>query len=94
MYELYSLCHHKCLRSHSSGGKQVLLANSTDNLILDLLSGRTDAALLRSDAIPNLQRRGVVNASAFKFIDAVPFMPLFAWLASAMQRTIWYLAVA
>lgn len=55
---------------------QVLLADTTDNLILDILSGRTDAALLRSDAIPNLQRRGVVNASAFKFVDAVPWLCL------------------
>lgn len=59
----------------NSGGKQVLLADSIDDLILDILRGRTDAALLRSDAIPNLQRRGLVNASAFKFVDAVLSLP-------------------
>ena len=50
---------------------QVFLTDNNDNLVLDVLKGKSDAALLRSDAIMNLQHRGLVNASDFQLIEAV-----------------------
>lgn len=48
-----------------------MLTDTTDDLVLDVLEGRSDAALLRSDAINNIQHRGIVNASDFKLTEAV-----------------------
>ena len=48
-----------------------MLADNTDDTVHDLQSGRTDAALLRSDVIAHMQDRGVINASSFKFVNGV-----------------------
>jgi len=50
---------------------QVILSDNTDDTVYDLESGQTDAALLRSDVLPHMQERGVINSSSFKFLDAV-----------------------
>ena len=47
------------------------MANSTDAMLHSLKAGRIDAAILRSDAIAHAEERGLLNASSFKFVDAV-----------------------
>ena len=50
---------------------QLVLADTTDNMIYDLQSGRTDAVLLRSDVFVHAQERGLITSSSFKAIQAV-----------------------
>ena len=50
---------------------QVTLANSTDDVLHNLASGRIDAAILRSDVIAHAQLRGLLNAATYKHVDAV-----------------------
>lgn len=47
------------------------MADSTDTILHSLEDGRIDAAILRSDVIAHAQRRGLLNATAFKYVDAV-----------------------
>ena len=47
------------------------LANSTDDVLHSLEDGRIDAAVLRADVIAHAQRRGLLNTTAFKYVDAV-----------------------
>ncbi|KAL3157894.1 hypothetical protein ABBQ32_012304 [Trebouxia sp. C0010 RCD-2024] len=50
---------------------EVTLADSTDAILQSLQSGRVDAAILRSDVIAHSEERGLLNATSFKFVDAV-----------------------
>ena len=59
------VCFTKCLLL------QVMLVDNTDQTFSDLISGRTDAALMRSDAIAHRKVRGDINATFFKHLDAV-----------------------
>ena len=47
------------------------LADSTDAILHSLEDGRVDAAILRSDVIAPAQRRGLLNSTALKYVDAV-----------------------
>ena len=62
-------CNH--IRNTSPVALQVMLADTTDNMIYDLQSGRADAILLRSDVIAHAQERGLITSSSFKAIGAV-----------------------
>ncbi|KAL3130103.1 hypothetical protein ABBQ38_008419 [Trebouxia sp. C0009 RCD-2024] len=50
---------------------EVTLADSTDSILHSLQSGRVDAAILRSDVIAHSEKRGLLNTTSFKFVDAV-----------------------
>ncbi len=50
---------------------QIMLANDTDDAVYDLESGRTDATLLRADALAHMEERGIINASSFKSLGSV-----------------------
>lgn len=47
------------------------LAESTGAVLHSLENGRIDAAILRADVIAYAQRRGILNATVFKYVDAV-----------------------